>query len=144
MKKTSIFWILGGAAALYFLSKLTFSKKINFSLRGLKPSGSIFAPKVAVLIGVQNPTNQRATLKSLSGSISVNGKYLANLSSFGDQIIQPNAESLITLEAKPSVLGVFSSIKELLNTPSGQSEANFDGSANVDGINYPINETKIF
>jgi hypothetical protein len=73
----------------------------------------------------------------------VNGEYLANVSAFGDQVIQPNSESMLRLSARPSATGVFNSIRELLTTPVGQVNASFTGSANVDGLVVPISETKV-
>ena len=81
-------------------------------------------------------------LKSISGSIYVNDKYLANVSSFGDQVISGNSESIVKVTARPSGLGVFQSVKELLTQPIGTIQVRFSGSANVDGINIPIEESK--
>lgn len=140
--KKAIFWVVGGAAALYFLARYSFSQKAIFLLRSVKPSGTILQPTVTVEIAVQNPTNQRITLKSISGSVFVNDKYLANVSSFGDQVIAGNSESIVKVTARPSGLGVFQSVRELLTQPIGTIQVRFSGSANVDGINVPIEETK--
>jgi len=140
--KKAIFWVVGGAAALYFLARYSFSQKAIFLLRSVKPSGTILQPTITVEIAVQNPTNQRITLKSISGSIFVNDKYLANVSSFGDQIIAGNSESIVKVTARPSGLGVFQSVRELLTQPIGTIQVRFSGTANVDGINVPIEETK--
>ena len=140
--KKAIFWVVGGAAALYFLARYSFSQKAIFLLRSVKPSGTILQPTVTVEIAVQNPTNQRITLKSISGSIFVNDKYLANVSSFGDQIITGNSESIVKVTARPSGLGVFQSVRELLTQPIGTIQVRFSGTANVDGINVPIEESK--
>jgi LEA14-like dessication related protein len=140
--KKAIFWVVGGAAALYFLARYSFSQKAIFLLRSVKPSGTILQPTVTVEIAVQNPTNQRITLKSISGSVFVNDKYLANVSSFGDQVITGNSESIVKVTARPSGVGVFQSIRQLLTQPIGTIQVRFSGSANVDGINIPIEETK--
>lgn len=139
----NILWLVGGAAALYFLSRFSFGQKANFVLRGLRPGGTLFSPVINVDFAVQNPTNQQVTVKSVTGSVSVNGEYLANVSAFGDQVIQPNSESMLRLSARPSAIGVFNSIRELLTSPVGQVNASFTGSANVDGLVIPIAETKV-
>lgn len=139
----NILWLVGGAAALYFLSRFSFGQKANFVLRGLRPGGTIFAPTINVDFAVQNPTNQTVTIKSVTGSVSVNGEYLANVSAFGDQVIAPNSESMLRLTARPSAMGLFNSIRELLTSPAGQVNASFTGSANVDGLVVPIAETKV-
>jgi len=137
-----IFWLVGGAAALYFLSRLQFGQKAQFFLRSVKPSGSPLRPVINVEMAVQNPTNSTITIKSITGSISVNDKYLANVSAFGDQKVLPNQESIIKLTARPSAIGIFESVRELLTSPIGTTVASFQGTANVDGIVVPISESK--
>ena len=138
----NIFWVVGGVAAIYLLSKLRFGQKANFMLRSLRPGGSLLAPTINVEMAVQNPTNQTITIKSITGSVSVNDKYLANVSAFGDQKVIPNSESILRLTARPSATGVFQSIRELLTQPVGTIAASFQGTANVDGIVVPISESR--
>jgi LEA14-like dessication related protein len=138
----NIFWVVGGVAAIYLLSKLRFGQKANFMLRSLRPGGSLLAPTINVEMAVQNPTNQTITIKSITGSVSVNDKYLANVSAFGDQKVIPNSESILRLTARPSATGVFQSIRELLTQPVGTISASFQGTANVDGIVVPISESR--
>lgn len=138
----NIFWLVGGAAALYFLSRFSFGQKSQFFLRSVKPSGSPLSPIINVEMAVQNPTNSTVTIKSITGSISINDKYLANVSAFGDQKVLPNQETIIKLTARPSAIGIFESVRELLTSPIGTTVASFQGSANVDGIVVPINESK--
>lgn len=140
--KRPILWILGGAAALYFLARYSFSRKANFILQSIKPSGTLLAPRVLITFAVQNPTNQRITVKSVVGSVFVDDKQLANVSSFGDQTIQPNSESMFTVTARPSAIGVFQSLKQLVTQPIGNIQIRFSGTANVDGINVPIEQTQ--
>ena len=142
LKKT-IFWLIGGAAALYFLARYSFSQKAIFLLRSVRPSGTLLRPTFTVEIAVQNPTNQRVVLKSLAGSVYVQDKYLGNVASFGDQFIEPNSESILKLTARPNAMGVFSSIKELLTQPVGSVSVRFTGSANVDGTNIPIENSLV-
>jgi hypothetical protein len=138
----NIFWVVGGVAAIYLLSKLRFGQKANFMLRSLRPGGTLLAPTINVEMAVQNPTNQTITIKSITGSVSVNDKYLANVSAFGDQKVLPNSESILRLTARPSALGVFESVRELLTQPIGSTTASFQGTANVDGLVVPISESR--
>ena len=138
----NIFWVVGGVAAIYLLSKLRFGQKASFMLRSLRPGGTLLAPTINVEMAVQNPTNQTITIKSITGSVSVNDKYLANVSAFGDQKVLPNQESILRLTARPSATGVFQSIREILTQPIGTIAASFQGTANVDGIVVPISESR--
>lgn len=135
-------WIVGGAAALYFLARFSFSRKANFILQSVKPGGTLFAPKVNITLLVQNPTNQRIVVKSVVGSIFIGEKFLAYVSSYGDQTIEGNAESVLNLTARPTALSVFQSFKELITQPIGTIEVRFTGTANVDGINIPIEQSQ--
>ena len=137
--KNAIYWLAGGAAALYILARYSFGKKAVFIIDTLKTGGTVLQPTLKIGFIVQNPTNQRIIVRSIVGSLTVNNKFLANVSSFGDQIIQPNSESGITVTTRPSVLGVFNTVKTLINTPIRDLTVGFDGSANIDGTNVAIN-----
>jgi|GEM_PF-4208074 len=134
--------LISGVAALFLLSRYKFGQKVVFALRKLRPGGSLTQPTIYVELAMQNPTNTTVKIKSVTGEISVNDKYLANVSAFGDQIIAPNSESILKLLARPSAKGVYESVRQLLTSPAGQVQANFSGSANVDGVVVPINETR--
>jgi LEA14-like dessication related protein len=138
----NILLLVGGVAALFLLSRFRFGQKAIFQLRTLRPGGSLLQPTINVEMAVQNPTNSTIKIKSITGSLSLNNKYLANVSAFGDQTVAPNSESTLRLVARPSALGVFESVRELLTAPAGQVKAIFEGSANVDGIVVPITETR--
>lgn len=137
-----IVWLIGGAAALYFLSRYKFSQKANFLLRSVRVGGTLFSPVLSIDMAVQNPTNSKITFKSITGGLSINDTFIANVSSFGDQVILPNYETILKLQARPSAIGVFNSIRNLIDNRSGNIKASFIGSANLDGITYPVNETK--
>lgn len=138
----NVYLLIGGAAALYFLSRYQLSRKISFLLRGVRVGGGITSPTIGIDLAIQNPTNQRAVVRSISGEISANGQYIANLSAFGEQIIQPNSESIIKLSARPSATGVGQFLFNLFKQKQQKVSANFTGTANIDGVTYPINETR--
>lgn len=141
--KSPIVWIVAAVAGLYAITRLSFGKKFNLVLNSVRPSGSILKPLIAIEFGIQNPTSQQIVLKSISGTVFVNDKALSNVSMFGDKIVLPNAETFITVVARPSAIGVFQSIKELLTTPTGNNVIRFTGTANVDGFTVPIDESKL-
>lgn len=141
LKKT-IFWVIGGAAALYFLARFRFSQKASFILRSVRPGGTLLAPIVKIQMTVQNPTNQRILIKSIVGELSVAGKFLANVSSFGDQVIAANSESTLNLTARPSAIGVFNTLRQLITQPIPGTQIVFSGTANVDGVNVPVEQSQ--
>jgi LEA14-like dessication related protein len=137
-----IFWVVGAAVGLWAISRMSLCQKTNFLLRSIRPGGSLLRPEILVELSIQNPTSQQATLKSLTGNVSINDRYLGNVSAFGDQVIQPNSENVVTLTARPSALGVVAALRELLTAPAGSNVITFRGTANVDGFTVPINESK--
>jgi LEA14-like dessication related protein len=138
----NVFLLIGGAAALYFLSRYQLSRKISFLLRGVRVGGGITSPTITIDLAIQNPTNQRAVVRSVSGEVSANGQYIANLSAFGEQTIQPNSESVIKLSARPSAAGVGQFLFNLIKQKQQKVSVNFTGTANIDGVTYPVNETR--
>ena len=136
-------WIIGGiVAALVFIPKLMVGQKAVFILRSLRTGGSILNPNFGVEFIVQNPTNQRIIIKSVTGAVSVNGQFLADVSAFGDQIIERNKESKLVVNARSSALSIFKTVRAILAQPIGTNKLTFDGQANVDGLIIPIQQTK--
>ena len=139
----NILLLVGGAAALFFLSRFRFGQRASFSLRGLRPGGSLFAPVFNVDLAVANPTNQAIIIKSITGTIKVQSADVATVSAFGDQRIAANSESILKLQARPNAIGVFETVRELLTRPVGSTSVSFTGTANVDGLVVPVSESKM-
>lgn len=138
----NVYLLIGGAAALYFLSRYQLSQKITFGIRGVRVGGGLFNPTITIDLAIQNPTNQRANVRSIVGEVSVNGQYIANVTAFGQQTIQPNSESIIKLSARPSASGVGQFLISIFQQKQKSIVTNFTGTANIDGVTYPINETR--
>jgi len=139
----SILWIAGAGIGLYLLSRLSLSKKLNFIFQSISTGGTFLQPTIDIAISVQNPTNQKAVLRSISGQVLLNDKFVSNISSFTAQTILPNSESVVTIKARPSLLGVFNTIKNVLTNKTGGNTFVITGSANVDNVSLPfsISET---
>jgi LEA14-like dessication related protein len=141
MKKNFI-WIAAAAAAIYFIiRKSSFAKNLIFSFNNIKPVGKWFQPELIITLAVQNPTNQVATIKAISGTLYLSGKAISNISNFNQQLIQPQMESLISFSAKPGIIGIANVIKEIF-TEKNRKQYNFKfiGTANVDGVLLPIDQ----
>jgi hypothetical protein len=138
MKKFVPFILIGGLAAWFLISKRSLSNNIKFVFRKIKFGGKLLQPKVFITLGAQNPTNTGATIKSIVASVNYNGKTFADVSSFLTQRINPGSESNIVLIAEPQIVGIFGTIREMIR--SGKIKGNFEitGTANIDGINFPL------
>lgn len=140
----NIWWIIAGVgAAIVFLPKLMVGQKAVFVLKNLKTGGNILNPTFGVELGVQNPSNQKIVIKSITGSVLVNGQYLADVSAFGDQIIEGNKESRLVVNATSSALNIVRAVRNILTAPLGSNKITFKGQANVDGLVVPIEQTKV-
>jgi hypothetical protein len=139
--KKGLVVILAAATALYFVAKKSLSSKLIFQLQDIGTSGKWYAPVLIISVRVLNPSNQSAQLNSITGELSLNGKFISNITSFVPQKIAAKAESVIKLEAKPGVTGAASVILTALQKKGTGYKAKFVGNANVDGIVIPINET---
>lgn len=141
MKKNFI-WIAAAAAAIYFIiRRSSFAKNLIFTFNNIKPVGKWWQPELIITLGVQNPTNQVATIRAISGTLYLSDKAISNISNFNQQTIQPQIESLISFSVRPGVVGIANVIKEIFTgTKSKQYNFKFIGSANVDGVLLPIDQ----
>ncbi len=140
----NILLIAGGlVAAMLLIPKLAVGQKAVFILRRLRTGGTILNPTFGIELIVQNPTNQRIIIRSITGSVSVNGQFLADVSAFGDQIIERNKESSLVVNARTSALSILKTVRNILSQPIGTNKLTFDGQANVDGLVIPIQQTKV-
>jgi hypothetical protein len=147
MKNNYLWIIAAGAAALYFLPKISLGRKAIFLFRGIKLSGK----KLQLKIGVQNPTSNSAILQSFSGEIYADKKFIANISNFTPNTILPNSETELNFDVNLSAAGLFSTLvnkakqifqktadKKIKVTKPKSTKIELKGSANVDGINVPV------
>lgn len=142
MRKLIFPLLIAGAAAYFLIRRTSFAKNLIYIFRGIKVRGKLFTPKIEVTIGVQNPSNQKAELKSLTAVIAWNGKEFANVSTFKGVTIAANSETNITLTAEPSVIGLYETIRNLIKTGLKNGEITIKGTANVDNLQLPVSITK--
>lgn len=132
-------YILGGGLALWLLTRVSLGKRLIFNFSGIQPKGKILNPILEITIAAQNPTNQRATINSITGTLFLDGKEISNISSFKQQTILPNAETFLTIDARPGLVGIVNVIRDLFSREKSKSyKFRFSGSANVDNIVIPI------
>jgi hypothetical protein len=139
--KKSIIWVIGlGLAGLYLLTRRSLAKNLVFNFSDIKFKGTVLKPIIQVTFSVQNPTNQKAILKGVAGTLSFNGSPVSNISNFTEQTIAAKTESFINIDVRPSLLGIASSFIDAIRGKRITGSFSFDGSANVDGIVLPINQ----
>jgi len=127
--RNAILLIAGAGLAYVLYRKFRLQRQANVLFRGIKLGGSILTPEIEITLAVQNPTNTGTTLKSISADLTVNNQYVANFSSFGDQQILPNSESLIKLIARPKLIAAVKSIIQLIKNRKQKKRPNKLGRA---------------
>jgi hypothetical protein len=139
MKKIFPFLIIGGLAAWFFISARNLSQNIKFVIRRISFGGTFLQPKIFITLAAQNPTNAGATVKSIVASINYKGNTFADVSSFQVQNIRPQSENMIVLTAQPSAIGIFSTVRNIIQDKKFVNDIAIVGTANIDGVNVPIN-----
>jgi hypothetical protein len=135
----NILYITGGIVALYLLGRARLAKNVKIVFRGVSFSGGIVRPTLTMRFGVQNPTDQVAEIRSIVGQVTANGRTVADISNFVALELQPNSEAIIPIKAEPSALGIASTVWQYLqSTQREKLQLQFTGTANVDGVNIPI------
>jgi len=146
MKKNYI-WIVAAAlaAAGYFVyRKMNFAKSLVFRLSDVKPDGSLKDPKVIISVNVSNPSNQKANVKAVTGTLYLDNREISVINTTTFQIIEPQSDSIIRIVAKPQIIGIAFLIKDLLSKSKRNKidkTFKFIGNVNVDGVLLPINES---
>lgn len=126
-------WISKGKAA----GSLNF---IQGSVKGIYFDG--ITPYITVGIVVQNTSSEIFTISSIAADVTAQslGKVysIGNVSTFTQQQILPNSQSTLWVDIRLSLIGV---VKDLLNTYyyGFQQTINFNGFANVENLQIPIN-----
>jgi len=130
---------LFGIGAYYFLSKKNLAKTAKFSFEKLSMNWK--KKQINVFIGVKNSGDDSAVLKSLIGDLIINGDSIASVESFDTVKIAPRSKSVINLTLKPSLVGIFLQLKNFIqkNNNVKKIKASFQGSANLEGLNIPLN-----
>lgn len=132
---------IGGALALYWI--ITRGRAVSATRFQLKNVG-YKSGKVNMTIEVQNPTEASLQLNSIAGDLFANGQYVANVSSFNQVQIMPNASTPVVLSFIPSIIGIFNTIKNVILQKKKGMDFRFVGSANLNGINFPVDSNYQF
>lgn len=142
MKNLGIY-IIVAAAGLMAYSYFKLAKSINVVLKKIAFKGGLLTPKIEITMGLQNPSNNSATLKSTAGNVYINEKFFSSFSNFASQQIAANSESDVIITLKPNLFGSVSIIKDFIkNKGKGEYVVRVDGTANIDGNAIKFNQSQ--
>lgn len=91
-------------------------------------------PVATIGLAAQNPSNQRFTIRAITGNLTANGYVIGNVSIFTNQVIEPTSSSIIYLDIRLSLLSVVGDVIQAFQTGNFTQEIEFKGAVNVDGI----------
>lgn len=138
MKKFALPLLAIAAAAFFLIRKTKFAARLQYVFRGIRLRGKIFSPKIEVKLGIQNASNQSATIKSLVGNIQWKGSEFATIKMFNEVKILPNSETPVAIIAEPSVLGLYDTIRTLVKTGLKGGTLEISGTSNVNNVQIPF------
>lgn len=135
--------LIGGAlVALYLVGRSRLATNVKILFRGLSFGGGLRRPTVTLRFGVQNPTDQTANVRSIVGQVDANGRTVADVSGFQGITVGPNTESILSVQAQPAAVGIVQTVADFLRQKErGPVKITFTGTANVDGLNIPLNQS---
>lgn len=87
---------------------------------------------------VQNVTNATLTVNSMTGTVTVNGNTLGNISTFTQVVVPPNSQMPIVVTINLSVLNLPSDVIAIINNNTGSLLFAATGYVNVSGVPAPI------
>jgi LEA14-like dessication related protein len=136
MKKYLGFGILA-LAVFYVIRKKSLITNAKFSLQNVVLNWK--KKEVYIRLGILNPTNAEITINSILGSLFFNNNEVAIVNSFSRILIGANANTTLNLTMKPTLYGIFESLKNLLTKDLAKTyKVKFVGTANANGINMPL------
>lgn len=141
MNLKSVLGLTIAAGALYvFSKKISLAKNAQFSLE--KISINWKKKFINLVLGVNNPTSGTITINSILGTLRVNSNDIATVESTSLVSVKPYSKIMVPLILKPSVLGLFSTLKTFFTQKfdeTKKSQVHFTGTAAAGNINIPIN-----
>lgn len=128
-------------AVIYILRKKSFVDNAKFSLENVAFNWN--KKEVYVRMGILNPTNAQITISSILGSLFLNNNEVATVETFSRLLVSPNAKTSLNLTMKPTLYGIFTSLKSIFSSKDSKElfksyKVKFVGTANANGVNLPL------
>jgi hypothetical protein len=128
-------------AIVYVLRKKSLVDNAKFSLENVAFNWN--KKEVYVRMGILNPTNSEITISSIVGSLFLNNNEVSTIETFSKILIGANAKTSLNLTMKPTLYGIFTSLKNVLSSKNSKElfktyKVKFVGTANANGVNIPL------
>lgn len=136
MKTGSVVLLAVAGLALYSFAQLgTASNTAQLIFSGV----TVNSPTSFTLhFVVQNISNATVKFNGLTGTVSVNGTVVGNLSTFSAVTIQPVSQQNLNVSFQPSLLGVASQVADMIRTGNQTLDFSIEGNYNIDSFVLPF------
>lgn len=130
--------LLAGVAGIIALSAFTLktaSGFLNYFIRSVQVAWDGSTPLLRVMVAIQNPTNQKFTIRSIVGSLLINEQKAGNVSMFQTIVINPNTQNELPVIVRLDPVAVVSNLLELVERNSGNPQViKLDAIVNANNI----------
>lgn len=144
MKKYFPFILVGGAVALYFLSKSGAASKLRVYFKSVSfgKTKGFKIPEIFAIFRLVNPTNTPLSVDSLAGDIYFNKNLLASVQNLNKVTINPNSELLYSVKIESSAFSLIQTLYDYIKNKQ-KITVSFEGTVNSSGITLPIKQIVI-
>jgi len=144
MKKYFPFLIVGGAVALYFLSKSGAAGKLRVYFKSISfgKTKGFKLPEIFAVFRIVNPTNTPLTIDSLAGDIYFNKNLLASVQNLSKVTINANSELMYQVKIESSAFSLVQTLYDYIRNKQ-KITVSFEGTVNSSGIVLPIKQIVI-
>ena len=140
MKKILIFTGLA-ILAYQIYRRIEAFKNLNISLQSVSFENNILAPVIILKLALQNNSDVKANLQSITGNVYINNSTLvATVLNSKPTVIEANTVTYVDVPVTSFLPAVLNTISVFLNRQL--NSVTFNGQAMVDGILFPIDITK--
>lgn len=130
--------LLAGVAGLLALGAFatkTASGFLNYFIRSVQVAWDGNQPLLRALVAIQNPTNQKFTIRSIVGTLYINGQKAGNVSMFQTIVINPNTQNELPVIIRLDPVAVVSNLLTLVENNSGNPQViKLDAVVNANGF----------
>lgn len=133
--------VIGAIAivAIAIASRKKAAGLLNYFISGVAIRWDGVVPIMRIDLGIQNPSNQDFTIKSLVGNVTANGYQIANVSAFDTVQVKAASQVIYPIYLRLSFIGVVADIVNLITTGNGTTQSiSFKGTVNASDVVAPI------
>jgi LEA14-like dessication related protein len=143
MKRNAL--IIGGiiaAVAAFYFFRIKAAKKLQVYFKDITVGNitGLKIPDIFARFRIINPTDTALDVKSVAGSIYLNGKLLTSINNLQKQTIAPNSEDIYSLKIVTPPLNLVLAIVSLIRNKK-TAEITFEGVVNTSGFAIPVKES---